>query len=82
LGASYDSGNLKIKGENIKTLLFSAGLGLFSPTKVSGFHSSIDISFYYGIRGTKSHNLVKENIFGIKLSLNLAELFFFRPKLQ
>jgi hypothetical protein len=82
LGASYDSGNLKIKGENIKTLLFSAGLGLFSPTKVRGFHSSIDISFYYGIRGTKSHNLVKENIFGVRLSLNLAELFFFRPKLQ
>ncbi len=82
LGASYDSGNLKVKGENIKTLLFSAGLELFSPTQVRGFHSSIDISVYYGIRGTKSHNLVKENIFGVKLTLNLAELFFFRPKLQ
>jgi hypothetical protein len=82
IGANYDTGYLKIRGEDINTLMITAGLGIFSPTKVQGFNSSIDLNFYYGIRGTKSQNLVKENIFGIKLTLNLAELFFYRPKLQ
>ena len=82
IGANYDTGNLKINGKKINTLKLTAGFGLFSPTRIRGFNSSIDIDFYYGIRGTTSHNLVKENIYGIKLSLNLAELFFFRPKLQ
>lgn len=82
LGASYDSGHLKINGENIDTIKLSAGIGIISPTRLNNFRSSIDLSFYYGIRGTKSMNLVKENIWGVKLSLNLAELFFFRPKLQ
>ena len=82
LGATYDSGHLEINGENIESLRLSAGLGILSPTRVSGFNSSIDFSFYYEMRGTKSQNLVKENIWGAKITLNLAELFFFRPKLQ
>lgn len=77
-GASYDTGYLKVGGENIDTIMLSAGLGLLSPNS----NSSIDLSFEYGFRGTKSQNLVKENIWGFKLSLNLAEIFFFRPKLQ
>ncbi len=85
LGATYDSGHLKIAGQNVETLMLSAGLGIISPVSPAlrgTFRSSVDISFYYGIRGTKNQNLVKENIWGVKLSLNLAELFFFRPKLQ
>ncbi|MBN2732699.1 MAG: hypothetical protein JXR26_09740, partial [Balneolaceae bacterium] len=82
LGATYDSGHLTINDEDISSLRFSAGLGILSPTRISGFNSSVDISFYYEIRGTKSQNLVKENIWGAKLSLNLAEIFFYRPKLQ
>lgn len=78
LGASYDTGHLEISGENINTIMLSAGLGLLSPNS----NSSIDLSLEYGFRGTKSQDLVKENIWGVKLSLNLAELFFFRPKLQ
>lgn len=77
-GASYDSGHLELNGENIDTIMLSAGLGLLSPNS----NSSIDLSFEYGFRGTKSQDLVKENIWGFKLSLNLAEIFFFRPKLQ
>jgi hypothetical protein len=85
LGASYDSGHLNINGEDVETLMLSAGLGIISPVSPAlrgSFRSSVDLSFYYGIRGTTNQNLVKENIWGIKLSLNLAELFFFRPKLQ
>lgn len=77
-GVSYDTGHLKINGHNIETMLFSAGLGI----PAGGSNSSIDLSFHYGMRGTEAQNLVKESIWGLKLSINLAELMFFRPKLQ
>lgn len=78
LGASYDTGHLKIEGQNIETLMFSFGLGILSPKS----RSSVDLSFQYGFRGTHDQNLIKENIWGMSLSVNLAELMFFRPKLQ
>jgi hypothetical protein len=78
LGATYDTGHLEINGARVETLMFSFGLGILSPKSPS----SIDISFEYGIRGTKAQDLVKENIWGLRLSLNLAELVFYRPKLQ
>ncbi|MCW9706860.1 hypothetical protein [Fodinibius salsisoli] len=80
LGASYDTGHLEIQGQQINTLKFSLGLGILSPGPNS--NSSIDLSFDYGIRGTNSLNLVKEQIWGVRLTLNLAEFMFFRPKLQ
>lgn len=78
IGTSYDSGHLKLEGTRISTLKFSLGLGIRSPSS----NSSVDLSFEYGIRGTTSSNLVKEQIWGLRLSLNLAEIMFFRPKLQ
>lgn len=77
-GLSYDSGHLRINDERINTLKFSLGLGIRAPKS----NSSIDISLEYGIRGTDSMSLVKEQVWGVKLSLNLAEIMFFRPKLQ
>lgn len=78
LGASYDTGHIKLDGQRIETLMFSLGLGILSPRS----RSSVDLSFQYGFRGTKDQNLIKENIWGLRLSVNLAELMFFRPKLQ
>jgi hypothetical protein len=78
LGTTYDSGHLSIQNQDIKTLLLHAGLGLVSRSS----RSSIDLSFHYGIRGTESSNLVKENIWGFKLSLNLAELMFVQQRFQ
>lgn len=78
LGASYDSGHIKLEGENIETLMFSLGLGILSPNS----RSSVDLSFEYGFRGTNDQSLIKEDIWGLRLSVNLAELMFFRPKLQ
>ncbi len=78
LGASYDAGHLKLNGRRVETLMVSLGLGIISPRS----NSSVDINFEYGVRGTQAQNLVKERIWGIKLSLNLAELMFYRPKLQ
>lgn len=80
VGVSYDTGHLRLEGERINTLMFSLGLGILSPGTNS--NSSIDLSFEYGFRGTKNLGLVKEQIWGVRLSLNLAELMFFRPKLQ
>src|SRR5699024_226288 len=80
LRASYDTGHLKIRGEQINTLKFSLGLGILSPK--SNSNSSIDLSLEYGIRGTKVADLVKEQIWGVRLSVNLSEIMFFRPKLQ
>ncbi|MFH5884044.1 hypothetical protein ACG2F4_07010 [Halalkalibaculum sp. DA3122] len=77
-GVSYDAGHLKIDGKRIETILLSAGLGIPSPNS----NSSIDVSFHYGMRGTEAQNLVKESIWGVKLSINLAELMFSQPKLQ
>lgn len=78
LGTTYDNGHLSIQDQNIETLLLHAGIGLVSRSSAS----SIDLSFHYGIRGTDSSDLVKENIWGFKLSLNLAEFMFVQQKFQ
>jgi len=78
-GVSYDTGHLEINEQNIETLLFSVGLGILSPQRS---RSTVDLGLQYGIRGTKSSGLVKEDIWTFKISVNLAELMFIRPKLQ
>lgn len=78
LGTTYDNGHLSIQDQDIETLFLHAGIGLMSQRSAS----SVDLSFHYGIRGTESSNLVKENIWGFKLSLNLAEFMFVQQKFQ
>jgi hypothetical protein len=78
LGASFDNGHLSINGEDIETIFINAGFGLI-PTRSS---SSVDLNVHYGIRGTQSSDLVKENIWGFTLSLNLAEFMFVRQRFQ
>lgn len=78
LGATYDTGHLSINGQDIETIFLNAGIGLMSQRTPS----SIDLSFHYGFRGTESSNLVKEDIWGFKLSLNLAEFMFLRQRFQ
>ena len=76
-GFSYDTGYLKLQGQNISSMLLSAGFGI--PTHTA---SSIDIDLSYGWRGTTSHDLVRERIFSVKVSFNLSELMFFKRKIQ
>jgi hypothetical protein len=78
LGTTYDDGHLSIQNQDIETLLLHGGIGLVSQSSAS----SIDLSFHYGIRGTESSNLVKESIWGFKLSLNLAEFMFVQQRFQ
>lgn len=78
LGATHDTGHLAINGHDIETIFLNAGIGIISDRS----YSSIDLSFHYGIRGTESSNLVKENIWGFKISLNMAEIMFLRQRFQ
>ncbi len=78
IGATYDTGHLSINGKDIETIFLNAGIGLMSQRTPS----SIDLSFHYGFRGTESSNLVKENIWGFKISLNMAEFMFLRQRFQ
>jgi len=78
IGATYDDGHLTFAGQNIETAMLHAGLTIPSQRN----RSSIDISFNYGVRGTESNSLVKENIWGFKLSLNLAEFMFLQQRFQ
>jgi long-subunit fatty acid transport protein len=80
-GLSYDTGHLAMgpgNGTAISTILFSGGIGI--PSRVGG--SSIDLSFDYGFRGTTSHDLVREQIFALRVSFNLSELMFLQRKLD
>ncbi len=77
-GLSYDTGHLTIDGNDINTLWISTGLGLLTRRSVS----SVDFSFQYGFRGTTESNLIKERIWTLGFSINLAELMFIRPKLR
>mgnify|MGYP003633917581 CR=1 FL=1 len=78
-GVSYDKGHLTIDNQDINTLWFSTGLGVFAPRSS---RSSFDLSIQYGIRGTTTQNLVQEKIWAINFSVNLTELMFIRPKLN
>lgn len=78
IGTTLDNGHLSINNQDIETLLLHGGIGLVSRRSAS----SVDLSFHYGIRGTDSSNLVKETIWGFKLSLNLAEFMFVQQKFQ
>jgi hypothetical protein len=78
IGATYDDGHLTFAGQDIETTMLHAGLTIPSQRN----RSSIDISFNYGVRGTESNSLVKENIWGFKLSLNLAEFMFLQQRFQ
>jgi len=77
-GVSYDTGHLQLSDTSISTLVFSAGLGI--PSRAAG--SSIDLSVDYGLRGTTSHDLVREQIFTFRVSFNLSELMFLQRKID
>lgn len=78
-GMSYDTGHLTINGQDIETLWLTTGIGIRSPRRSQ---STIDVGFRYGFRGSSSNNLIQEDIWELNLSINLAEIMFFRRKLQ
>lgn len=77
-GINYDTGHLNMQNEDINTLWFSGGLGIISPRS----SSSVDLSVRYGLRGTTTNGLIRENIWSFNLTVNLSELMFFKKRLN
>jgi hypothetical protein len=77
-GVSFDSGHLQLNNQQIQTMLFTAGLGI--PALASG--SSVDVNFDFGVRGTTSHELVREKIYAVRVTFNLSEVMFLQRRLQ
>lgn len=77
-GLSYDTGHISLEGERIQTVLGSVGIGIPAPRS----RSSIHLSLQYGTRGTRTADLVREQIWSVRLSFNLAEMMFIQSKFQ
>lgn len=77
-GFSYDTGYLNIKDNAISKMAVHAGLTI--PSQFIG--SSLDFNVEYGILGTQSAALVKEEVLSFKCVINLSEFMFFRRQLQ
>jgi hypothetical protein len=74
LGASYTADYLRINGQNINILEFSAGLSL-PITK----HNAIDLFFKYNTKGKDSDGLIKDEVLRFGASIKIGELWFLRP---
>lgn len=77
-GVSYDEGSFTLNNNRIRTTMLHAGVGILNRRSTS----SIDLSFRVGSRGLTDNALVRETIWGVGVSLNLAELMFIQPKFQ
>lgn len=77
-GITYDTGYLEIEDRDIQTLYLNAGFSFLSRKN----RSSIDFNIHYGIRGTRSDALIREDILGMRLTFNLSELMFIQRKFQ
>lgn len=78
MGVTYDTGYLNFAGNNIDALFLNAGFSFLARRSLS----SIDFNFMYGVQGTRSNNLIKENIMGMRITFNLSELMFERRKFR
>lgn len=77
-GISYDTGNMQINNETVNSWRASVGIGIPTQQRTSSFN----INFDYGGRGTQAGGLIEEEIFEIRLSFNLSEFMFFRPRFR
>ncbi len=73
LGANYTSDYIRINGESINTIGFTAGLSL----PVSRLNS-VDLLFSYKIRGKDTNGLIKDNILRLGASVNIGEIWFIK----
>lgn len=74
-GLNFEQTQYKIQNNHINSFSIFGGISL--PLNIG---NTIDITLEYGIRGKKTSNLVKENFINSIISINLNELWFFRPE--
>lgn len=75
LGLKYDTGYLRIQGDNISD--FSASIGLGIPI---GRSSYINFSFSKGVLGESSSLLLQENYNLLKINISLSDLWYNQRK--
>lgn len=78
LGASYDSGYFTVKNSSISKMALHAGFAIPSPF----IGSSVDFNIEYGILGTQSNALIREEILSFKCVITLSEFMFFKRQIQ
>jgi hypothetical protein len=72
-GFSYEQTPFRINGKSINQIGINAGVSL-----PMGRENTIDLGIRYAMRGVKENGLIRENIFGLNVSLSFGELWFLR----
>lgn len=73
-GGYYQGASYAINGTDINSYGLTLGAGL--PIGKSNDASTLNLSFEYGQRGTKSNNLVKEDYVGVKVAFDITDIWF------
>ena len=74
LGASYETGHIKIGNVNISDYYVSAGLGL--PVGIGRLSSMVNVSAQYGRMGTTQNDLLRENYWRIHFGFTFCDRWF------
>ncbi len=77
LGAYAHQTNVKLNGTSINEYFATAGIGL-----PLGNDGRLNIGLEYGIRGTTSASLVKNNILRLTLSVSAGDIWFIQPEVE
>jgi hypothetical protein len=80
LGGKYSTGNLELRNKPITE--FGVCLGVGVPLNTFNTHSSINLMFEYGKKGTLANDLVLQNYFRVSFSFSLQERWYQRVKLD
>ncbi len=75
VGLSYEQTQYEINGEGINEYSIYAGVSF-----PIGIGNTLDFGFRYGMRGTTSSNLVREDLFNAFVSFSFGELWFVRQE--
>ena len=76
LGGFYDTGYIKIDSEKISSMGVSLGFGI-PMARQTGM---INVALEFGITGTTTNNLVREDFTRITVDINLFERWFVKRK--
>jgi len=77
LGLNYTDSYTKIRNTAIRTYGITAGIGI--PFKLTG---SMNISYEYTLRGTRSNDLILEQNHQISLTFNLPDIWFVKSQID
>jgi hypothetical protein len=81
IGGHFTNTYLSFDGKQITDYGISAGLGFpWRNSQKLYTHTSFNLTYEYGIRGSTSNNLLKENYHIITIGITLHDFWFLKPK--